>query len=453
MQESPALSGSGQRRGKRADVYDIPENSSPVPVMDESLVQEEITANEDTMAHVTDQDVSIAQIGNDTIPDLEDDEDQIDIDESEIAPEPPKQPAKRGRKRKSDLLEPALENSSSTTGPRKRGAISSQGTGLSKKSQNAGPSRRSKRVSDMTEQDSSILNMSVDGADEAGDPPVAQKRRGRPPKPKPDTDQENAPAAKAGTTSGSKEKEKEVSVFKKPPKPASKPASKAISKKSSKPSSDDAQAPASLADQGKFVDVTGKPLSKKDIDQMSAISTGSRYGRGRTLSVYRELEPETVARIGRTGRHRVSPMDFWKNDRIAYDTAGNMTSVVKNSDPESPRRRNKTTGKGRPKKRSLTAIEEEEIELEPWEEEGTLIGNFRDYEAATDTTTQDVLEDSKILVLFCLKLTSNNQLQKLRGPVKASNLSKYPMGHSALQSSVQLDPSSTGALSSFKQIR
>ncbi|KAF2033501.1 hypothetical protein EK21DRAFT_98206 [Setomelanomma holmii] len=405
LQETPALSGSGQRRGKRADVYDIPADGSPVPetstALEESYVQEEIIANDGSVVinEIVEESFD-AQVGDETTTGAEAVEDFIDEEESEIAPEPLKEPAKRGRKRKSDVLERVQEDQSNDTKSRKRGAAVAQVQDVQKRGKKpvsipAVTSRRSRRVSDMTDQEPSALDASVDisadAAEEAEEAIAPAKRRGRPPRAKPEAEKENPIPTKSVKNLAAKDKQD--GVFKKPPKPVAKAKDKPATKSKATAKTADNINEADGEDSGKLVDVHGHPLSKKDIEQMSTTSVGSRYGRGRHLSVFRELEPEAVARVGRTGRHRVAPIDFWKNDRIAYDPDGSMTSIVKNQDPEPELKTYKSYG-GRPKKRKLTAIEEEEIELDPWEaEDGILVGNYRDFDPVIDVTTSDIIED------------------------------------------------------------
>jgi centromere protein C len=481
LQETPALSGSGQRRGKRANVYDIPEDGSPVPqtsaVLEESFVQAEITANEDSVViNGFAEESSIAQIGNDTTIGGEAIEDVTDVEESDITPELVKEPAKRGRKRKSDVMEPVHEEQSSATKPRRRGATSAQAHEAQKKGKKPVPapaatSRRSKRVSDLTDLEVSAMDASVDVSAEPTEDtevaPAQPKRRGRPARAKPEAESEDSVSAKATKSTASKTKVDET--FKKPEKPAAKPKEKPGPKPKEKPvarpkekpiakSKGDARSAAQATEvadveSGKYVDVHGHPISKKDMEQMSTTSASSRYGRGRHLSVFRELEPEAVARVGRTGRHRVAPIDFWKNDRIAYDPTGSMTSIVKNQDTEPERKKQKTSSaKGR--KRNLAVVEEEDVELDPWEEEeGVLVGNFRDYDPNKDVSTNDVIEDSKMLpsrVAQCFHLTSS---QILRGHKKAYSPKTSQMAHSSTRSSPLPETSSTGALSTFVQIR
>ncbi|KAF1917991.1 kinetochore CENP-C fungal-like protein [Ampelomyces quisqualis] len=398
LQETPALSGSGQRRGKRSSVYDIPEDESPMPqnsaVLEESFVQEEITTNEDSLViNGVVEETSIAHVGDDTTNPAEAVEDLVNLEESEMTPEPVREPARRGRKRKSDVLEPTHQEESSALKPRKRGPTSAPAVETQKKGRNtvvvpAATSRRSKRVSNTVEQETSTLDASSELSTdpvEVSEAAPAPKRRGRPPRAMVQPEKENSAPKAAKSTAV---KTKASSEFKKPPKPAAKVKEKSVERGKS-----DAQiTPINNDDAGKLVDVHGHPLSKKDIEQLSTTSVGSRYGRGRHLSVYRELEPEAVARIGRTGRHRVAPIDFWKNDRIAYDPAGSMTSIVKNQDTEPERKSYKAVTKG--KKRALTVVEEEEVELDPWEEEeGILVGNYRDYDSTQDVISNDIVED------------------------------------------------------------
>ncbi|KAF1844663.1 cupin domain-containing protein [Cucurbitaria berberidis CBS 394.84] len=419
LQETPALSGSGARRGKRTSVYDIPEGSSPTrqtsAVLEENYEEEgeeaeeeedDMTANDDSVnINAVGEESFVAQVADDATTGAEVDaiEDFLnlgDVEESEIEPEPVKQPAKRGRKRKSDVLGPVQEAETNTPKSRKRDVASAQATDSQKKGKKSAPapavqSRRPQRVSDVTEQEPSRLessiDASVDASEQVEEAPIAPKRRGRPPRIQPDAEKENAASAK--TSKNATRKEKTDAVFKKPPKPDAK--SKDKEAKSNPEATTKEKTPqAESAETGKLVDVYGNPLTKKDLEQMSTTSAGSRFGRGRHLSVFREMDPEAIARVGRTGRHRVAPMDFWKNDRISYDVDGSMTSIVKNQDPEEPARRHKSSStKG--KKRTLTAVEEEDVELDPWEEEeGTLVGNYRDFDPVTDVTSTNIIEDT-----------------------------------------------------------
>ncbi|KAJ8109908.1 hypothetical protein OPT61_g7108 [Boeremia exigua] len=412
LQETPALSGSGQRRGKRNDVYTL-ERSPSRPhsaVMEESELQEEITANnendeEEELPIVTELEESfVAQIGDDTITGADAVESLVEEDtqvEEEVIPEPVKQPAKRGRKRTSDHVAAIEEESSKPAKTRKRGIAAAQATELAstgKKTAPAAPARRSKRVSDITEHGSSVLEAAT--ADESlaaaaseliEEAPVAPKRRGRPPKAQRDNKAElTGPAKTTKKTAASKAtaKEKTEPVFKKPSKPLAKPKEKPAPKDKENVKSSDNLA---KDEAGKPVDAYGNPLSRADIERMSTTSVGSRYGRGRNLSVFREMEPDAVARIGRTGRHRVAPIDFWKNDRINYNHDGSMQTIVKAPSPEPLQRPSAYNKKG--KKKTFSIADEEEVELDPWEEdEGFLTGNYKDFDPANEFTSPGLVE-------------------------------------------------------------
>ncbi|KAF1364089.1 hypothetical protein EJ07DRAFT_100840 [Lizonia empirigonia] len=415
LQETPALSGSGQRRGKRNYIYTL-ERSPSRPhgtVLKESELQEQITANneeeeeEEELPVMTEIEESFfAQIGDDTVTGAEVVESLMGEEthvEEETAPEPVKEPAKRGRKRKSDVAAVAEMESSKAPKARKRGAAAAQALEPAKKSKKAAaapivPSRRSKRVSDFTEQEPSVLeeasaldNSAVaDVSEQTEEAHVAPKQRGRPPKAPKDAAVEPTVSAKTTKKAAAKDaaKEKAEPIFKKPTKPVAmpkeKPAPKGIdkSKAADNTSKDEA---------GRPVDMHGNPLSKADIEKMSVTSVGSRYGRGRHLSVFREMEPDAIARIGRTGRHRVAPIDFWKNDRINYNSDGSMATILKAPSPEPVTRTSTYFKKG--KKKTSAAVEEEEVELDPWEEDdGFLTGNYKDYDPANEFTSPGLIE-------------------------------------------------------------
>jgi centromere protein C len=410
LQETPALSGSGARRGRRSDVYDIPEDGeeSPLPepsvMLEESMVQQELMANEESAVFA--EQSFVAQIGEESTAGVEAVEDLADEEESEVAPEPVKQPAKRGRKRKSDAVDTPEEQQAATEKPRKRGPAVQASE--SHKSKNApAPTvqrRRSQRVSDISDLEASASEVPadtiLDQSEQIDEAPVAPKRRGRPPRAQPAAEKENTVVAKPAKNAAAKEKNE--GAFKKPAKPAGRPKANPEPKikpapKSKESSKAKPKEKAPLVDDasGKLVDVYGNPLSKQDIDQMSTTSAGSRFGRGRHLSVFREIDPENVARVGRTGRHRVAPIDFWKNDHISYDVDGSMTSIVKSAAVEETRRQNKKNGsKGR--KKRLAMVEEEEIELDPWEEkDGRLVGNYKGYDPVINSASDEIIEDGK----------------------------------------------------------
>ncbi|KAJ4987527.1 cupin [Stagonosporopsis vannaccii] len=403
LQETPALSGSGQRRGKRNDVYAL-ERSPSRPhsaVMEESELQEEITANideEELPVRIEIEESFVAQIGDDTVTGADAVEsfleEQTQVEE-EVVPEPTKEPARRGRKRKSDPVATVEEESPKPTKARKRGAAAAQAPEPAKKGKKtaavpapAPPARRSKRMSDITEQEQSVIEV-ADASEQNEEVSLPPKRRGRPPKVQKD-EAEPAPAGKTSkkTTAKSTAKEKTEPVFKKPSKPIAKPKDKPASKDKENVRTTDRIA---KDEGGRPVDAYGNPLSKADIEQMSTTSIGSRYGRGRHLSIFREMEPEAIARVGRTGRHRVAPIDFWKNDRINYNHDGSMQTIVKAPSPE-PAPRVSTHGK-KGKKKALTTVEEEEVELDPWEEDdGFLTGNYKDFDPANEFTSPGLVE-------------------------------------------------------------
>jgi centromere protein C len=458
LQDTPALS----KSGKRASVYDIPEDGSPAPqdtVLEESF--QEMAANEDLeMYNGAVEESSIAQIAYDTTIGANIAEEPLELDEPEMTPELVKEPAKRGRKRKSDALEPSPDNNSATK-LRKQGAAFTHTLGTHNKGKKPAPapaptSRRSKRVSDIMEQEASALdvsiNISANTLEDQEEAPAPPKRRGRPARPKPAIEKDTSNPPQPPKTAATAAK---TNAFKKPPKPAAKPREKNIPKNKveAKMPSAELVPHTNDANSGKLVDVHGHPLSKKDIEQMSTTSVGSRFGRGRHLSVFRELEPEAVARVGRTGRHRVAPIDFWKNDRIAYDPSGGMTSIVMNQDTEPERKSSKPSGtKG--KKRTLTAIEEEELELDPWEEDdGVLVGNYRDFDGVNDVVSNDIVEDSMLRMVNWATRRNLTTMQKSHGLRRASNLWMSLMVHSSTPSSPLLDHFSTGALSNFVPIK
>jgi centromere protein C len=439
LQETPALSGSGQRRGKRSDVYSLERSPSRQnsAASEERMVQAEITMNEISADLELEQSFA-GQVGDDSgvaadtfiqsIIDDDTDEDQ----QSELIPEPVKEPARRGRKRKSDVAEQP-EDEPRPAKNQKRGAPAAEAPEPQNKSKKnakapAAEPRRSKRVSDITEQEPSALDASisesVDVSELVDEPVVVPKRRGRPPKAKPNPQNESpAPVKPAKKTlvkdtakptakeSAKKAPAKETtkkgpaeettqnqtdSVFKKPPKPMAKPRGRPAKAKADAGADKKDKTPnATDTAPGKPVDLYGNPLSKADIEQMSTTSVGSRFGRGRHLSVFREMEPDAVARVGRTGRHRVAPIDFWKNDRITYNTDGSMASILKAPSPEPQHRPSAHSRKS--KKRTLTAVEEEEVELEPWEEdEGALVGNYKDFDPSNEFTSPGLLEGSEL---------------------------------------------------------
>lgn len=402
--------------------------------------------------------------------------DDTEDQQSEIIPEPVKEPvkepAKGGRKRKSDVVEQLPEDEPRPAKNQKRRAAATEvpETQKSKKTAKAPATdlRRSKRVSDVTEQEPSVMDASVSesaDASEVVDEPVVPKRRGRLPKAKPSPQDESPASAKPAKATLEKETTKPAakeSASKAPTKQTTKKAaaedvqdqadvvfkkpSKSMAKAKGRLPKAKAEAGAGKAGKtdktpnvtdtapGKPVDLYGNPLSKADIEQMSTTSVGSRYGRGRHLSVFREMEPDAVARIGRTGRHRVAPIDFWKNDKITYNTDGSMASILKAPSPEPQHR--PTTHSKKAKKRILTAVEEEEIELEPWEEdEGALVGNYKDFDPSNEFTSPGLLEGSKLSLDSRANIVLTTT-QPSPGPKRASTPRRW---QTALSSTPGLD--------------
>jgi centromere protein C len=71
-----------------------------------------------------------------------------------------------------------------------------------------------------------------------------------------------------------------------------------------------------------------------------------------------------------------------------------LVTVRENKDGEEDWRKPKSGGKK--KKKRPAAVDEEEEELEEWEAgNGVLVGTYRDYDAATETTKEDHLETGK----------------------------------------------------------
>jgi centromere protein C len=410
LQETPALSGSGARRGRpRRDVYDLDE--SPVAadntVVEESLIQEEITANgELTMFDGAVEESFAGAVGEDSMAGAYDDGDDVsgnieNIAESlveepveepteEPVEEPFKIPKKKGRKRKSDALEPAAEQEPSGPKSKKQDTTLAKASAVEKaKKTGQQPVRRSKRVSEATAEDLSTVEEVADAPiddtvqeeEQAAPPPV--KRRGRPPK--------NKVAPSNPVTA-----EAEAPVFKKPktiakPKPIEKAAAKqkATEKPAEKKADKSVAAPGPTA--GTLVDAMGRPLSKQDVDQLSTTTTGSRFGRGRQLSIFRQLGPEEFGKIRNSGRRHLPPLDFWKNERVEYAKDGSMRSVLHTEFEEENFKKNKPGRKG--KRRSQ---DEDEEKLERWEAtDGVLAGACMEFDPATETTSEDLVEESK----------------------------------------------------------
>lgn len=423
LQETPALSGSGQRRGQRRSIYSIepsPTRLTNSAMMEETIQEEIIAGEEASLFNDIMEESGLQEIGNDTVLGAEidvtgvaDEQAAVDMspvmdepmeeEDSEVIPKPVKKPAKRGRKRKNEATE-RLRIEHEPIEPHKRARKP-----LEKKDKNAvaavaAPPRRSKRVSDASVQDPSTLQDASAGApEEVQPPPVVNKPRGRPPKAKAQSEMLPPPAKQQKRQTKELERQVEATeragepVFKKP-----KAASKA--KKKGDLGNDDLQLESKLIGHGKLVDVYGNPISKAELDQMSTTTTGTRFGRGRHLSVFRELEPESAATIGRTGRHRVKPINFWANEVVSYDPLGSMQAIVNRVFEEPPPRKSKV-GRSKVQHKPISAAveEDEDVDIQPWEEEGDgefkgqFKGPYRGYDAANKVSTNKLITTSKPL--------------------------------------------------------
>lgn len=450
LQETPALSGSGARRGTvRRSVYDL----EPSPVR-ESNDQTEASVDEDSemfngvaeesvngVAEEAEEDATAGATG------LEESMQEVE-EESRIEEEPVKQPQTRGRKRKSDAVESAAENESPAA-PSKKTRTSTTRASAAEKAKKPAQSQPQiakargrplrERLSETTDEEpSAVLDASLDESVQASQqlapppkksrarPPkapvdssidesaqeeeapatVEPKRRGRLPKTKLDVsvneseavEEEPTPAkaAQGPRSRPPKNKEsepasaKEAAEKSKMAKPAPKSKEKAIEKPSKNPNTST----------GVLVDVMGNPISKAEIDEMSNTSTGSRFRRGRPLSVFRQQPPEDIGKTGRSGRVRIAPINFWLNERATYDRQNNLVAVLNKESVEEEPKKRKSKAKG--KKTALAAVEEEDEELDDWEasEEGVYMGEYRDFDAVTEAPTDQVIESGTFNTLF-----------------------------------------------------
>ncbi|KAH7117931.1 cupin domain-containing protein [Dendryphion nanum] len=393
MQETPALSGSGARRGKaRANIYDLEVSPSrgQSAVMEESMVQEEIIANEESGIGIDYAEESfVGAIGDDSMAGAEVEDISVDVEESEIISEVIVQPNKRGRKRKSDALEATKPAEPRATRIRKRLSKAEEASPAQKRKKVAtasspapkpkarGRPPKSIRASDVSAvEDSAIMDVPLE--DSATEPPAPiAPRRGRPRKD--DSKTSTRPPAKGHV---------EEVAFTKPAAPIK---GKAKVKPNAKPAKETAESPPP----GRLVDSYGNPLSKDDIERMSITSAGSRFGRGRSLSVYRLMAPGESGTVGKTGRRRLPPVNFWKNEQARYDLNGNLEEIVRNETQELPKHPKKGRTKGA-KRRIAPIEEEEEEELAEWEEkEGVFVGVYPQYDPVTGLASEEtVLEDT-----------------------------------------------------------
>ena len=105
-----------------------------------------------------------------------------------------------------------------------------------------------------------------------------------------------------------------------------------------------------------------------------------------------------------------------------------MSSIVKSQAVEEERRVGRKAYKTKGKKK--VTVEEEEIELDPWEEEGTLVGNFRGFDPVGEVASGEIVEDGMLTCLFpflSTAFTSSSEftnymcLQQSRGHKTVSN--------------------------------
>lgn len=448
LQETPALSGSGARRGKsRRDVYDVEQSPTHTHtvVMEESVVQEEATVNEDSpMVNGIMEESFAGIIGEDYTAEAIDLDASVVEEESEVVAEPIKQPAKRGRKRKSDVDESATGEVAAAPQRKKRGTAAAQSYSTDSFEKSVQPPipkprgrpARAKRTSEITEEEpSTVLEAPTDDSLHVEESPVAApaptKGRGRRPKVQVDasadiSEQIQKPAASAATKSRGRRPKNQVAHSDDSPEQteeapvptatkhrgevAKSQTSKAVTgkenaeelvfKKPKNPTISKAKTDEKLTNSqrlasGKLVNNRGIPLSKEEIDRQSITTTGSRFGRGRTLSVFRELGPEEYGRVGRTGRHHLPPVNFWANERAEYERDGSLKAILKDETKENEPIKKKSSGRQKGKKRAAATIEEDEEELEEWEtEDGIIEGDHRDFDPVTETTSDEQLTSS-----------------------------------------------------------
>ncbi|KAF2002507.1 hypothetical protein P154DRAFT_139800 [Amniculicola lignicola CBS 123094] len=370
LQETPALSGSGQRRERppRPNVYSLEPSPTRAhsALLDESMMQEEIALEDSTALDLVQEESFAGGVGEDSVAGADGADVTVDMEESEVVVELSR-PGK-SRKRKSDVI--AEEVPASATRSRRKVAVAAHAPIIKKANKTEPPVAKQNGKRGRPKAQPNIVEEETTAMDESEqiDEPVVPKAKGRPKskalpeKTKEPTSQKMKPFAKPKAISGIGAKERTIE-------PETEPA-------------------------GRLVDGLGKPLSK---DQISMTSTASRYGRGRQLlSVYREMAPESVARVGKTGRHRLPPINFWMGEQAHYAPDGSLSSIVKNETVVPERTTKKSTG-GRPKKRPLAAIDEDEeddVDMEEWETtDGRFTGTFRDFDGSAETALNTISQD------------------------------------------------------------
>ncbi|KAF2281479.1 uncharacterized protein EI97DRAFT_429505 [Westerdykella ornata] len=334
-----------------------------------------------------------------------------------------KQPARRGRKRKSDGLESNAENESSPAVRSKRTRTANAQASAAGESRKTAPKprgrppRQQRREEDVVdEEDHGAADASLEDAAQPEETPVpVPKKRGRRPKaqasPVPDNvpeEESSLPAKRRGRPPKEKPakpaaaaaESTEDTAFKKPTQPARKPKAKATERSATAAT---ASIPPDLA-AGKLVDSLGNPIPREELDKRSVTSAGSSFRRARQLSVFREVGPDEIGRVGRSGRHHVKPIDFWMNERAEYGRDGTLKAITHHLEieEEAPRRRKRKAGskkKGRKRgvgeEGSEDGEEEEEMEREEWEvNEGVFVGAYREFDVATETTGEEMLQST-----------------------------------------------------------
>lgn len=387
LQETPLVNGigsSGLRRTKRrSDIYDL--SPSPVPaqqtIMEESIVEELLATESSAIVNAGQEESYVGSVGDDSGEAMEGVDQSTVNEESEVAPEPVKQPAKRGRKRKSDAIDSSQVQEEQA--PARASKRLSDASAVAKVNK-AGPAPpkpargRPKKVAQPVEEEEPSTTAS-DGTAEHSDQEAAEeeeqeptpppaKPRGRPPAK--GKAQAKAKAAKEDAKEAPT-KEKEKPAFKKP-KALADPEAKSKSKKEparKKLTADEQQAAAEAA--GTIVDVYGRPLSrspsKSAEDAQTTRSTMSRFSRGRSLmSVFRRTAADDAPR-SRHGRPILKPINFWNSDKIVRERDGTIGAVDRWIDPEPPAKPVKRGRKAAAKPKRAPSNEPVE-ELEEWEE-------------------------------------------------------------------------------------
>ncbi|KAF2205403.1 hypothetical protein GQ43DRAFT_437029 [Delitschia confertaspora ATCC 74209] len=426
IQETPVVNGLAGRTKKRLSVYDLEPSPVPEETAMELTVAEEVEINGDsTMFNGIQHDGYAENVGYDSGMAEQDAEEPTVDEESEVAPQSVKQPAKRGRKRKSDAIDSSNVEEPAPTRTKTKGATAGQKAATSqapiaKPQAPAAKLRgRSKKVQgEAPEEDTTALAESIlqedETMEEASVPAPAAKTRGRLKKvQEPVREEESIQeadeaveeiAAPAPAKRGRKRKaqaqdavssrKSDELTFKKPTtlvRPDPKRKAKATPAKKTTASKEQPE----KDENGAYVDLYGRPLSRSPTrapeDAQTNASTSSRYARGRTLvSVFRRTAADDAPR-SRHGRPIFRPVSFWNNEKLVRDRDGTVGAIDRRVDlePEKPAKKTRKTSKSK-KSRSIEPAEE----LEEWEETepGSLEGNIVEYDAATGASTEEEID-------------------------------------------------------------